>query len=292
MLIKHATARYILSPTHPLRVALVGAGGTGSHVLGHLVKIHLSLKAFGHPGLDVTVYDPDIVTSPNLGRQLFFPAEVGLSKSEALVGRYNNFGLNWRAVAEKFNVTTASEQAFYLPNVLISCVDNREARQEIYLTVADDAVATLKNQTANHRARENALYYWLDFGNATDSGQMIMGTFAPIDQPVVDEQLKDELCFNGRLPHLFDLHPELWEPTPEDVKNVPSCSLAEALAAQDLFVNPEIAQRGMRIFWQLFRKVHMRHHGFYFNLESDLQANLKIPAPVGKSVLTPTLLTL
>jgi len=276
MITKHATATYILGPTHPLRVALVGVGGTGSHVLSHLIKIHLSLKALGHPGLDVTAFDPDEVSPANLGRQLFFPAEVGMSKAEALISRANHFGLNWRAVPERFDEITACEQMFYLPNILISCVDNRVARQEIFHTVALDAAEQLRNQ-GSQRARESSLYYWLDFGNSKNSGQAIMGTFGDIQQPEVPSHLAEELCFNGKLPHLFELHPELWEPEPEDVTNEPSCSLAEALAHQDLFINSELATRGMRLIWQLFRKVHMERHGFYLNLESDLQANIPVP---------------
>ena len=55
--------KYLLDPQHPVTVALIGAGGTGSQVLSCLVRIDMALSGLGHPGLHVTVYDPDRVTA-------------------------------------------------------------------------------------------------------------------------------------------------------------------------------------------------------------------------------------
>ena len=58
--------------THPVRINLIGVGGGGSLVLSGLVRLHLAMKSLGHPyGLDVEVWDPDRVSSANIGRQLF-----------------------------------------------------------------------------------------------------------------------------------------------------------------------------------------------------------------------------
>ena len=67
----HYTDSYLLNPQHPVTVNLIGAGGTGSQVLTNLARLDVTLRALGHPGLFVTLYDPDIVTEANIGRQLF-----------------------------------------------------------------------------------------------------------------------------------------------------------------------------------------------------------------------------
>ena len=47
----------------------------------------------------------------------------------------------------------------------------------------------------------------------------------------------------------------------------PSCSLAEALDRQDLFINSTLAQLGCNILWKMFRNGMIEHHGLYLNLE-------------------------
>ena len=75
----HYIDNYLLNPQHPVTVNLIGAGGTGSQVLTCLARLDVTLRALGHPGLFVTLYDPDIVTDANIGRQLFgcsdYPSE-------------------------------------------------------------------------------------------------------------------------------------------------------------------------------------------------------------------------
>ena len=58
----HFTDRYLLNPRHPVTVFVIGAGGTGSQVITNLARMNMALQALGHPGLHVTVFDPDTVT--------------------------------------------------------------------------------------------------------------------------------------------------------------------------------------------------------------------------------------
>ena len=96
----HYTDSYLMNPQHPVTVNIIGAGGTGSQVLTGMARLDVTLRALGHPGLFVTVYDPDIVTDANIGRQLFGPSDLGLNKSQCLVTRINNFfGNDWKAEA-------------------------------------------------------------------------------------------------------------------------------------------------------------------------------------------------
>ena len=94
----HYTDNYLLSPHHPVSVHVIGAGGTGSQVGTNLARMDMALRALGHPGLHVTVFDPDTVSKANIGRQLFSESEIGLNKAVALVTRINRFfGSTWGA---------------------------------------------------------------------------------------------------------------------------------------------------------------------------------------------------
>lgn len=87
----HFTDRYLLNPRHPVTVFAIGAGGTGSQVITNLARMSMALQALGHPGLHVTVFDPDTVSQANIGRQLFSETELGLNKAVSLVTRINRF---------------------------------------------------------------------------------------------------------------------------------------------------------------------------------------------------------
>lgn len=101
----HYTDSYLINPQHPVTVNLIGAGGTGSQVLTCLARLDITLRGLGHPGLFVTLYDPDIVTESNIGRQLFSISDVGLNKAQCLITRINNFfGNDWKAFPDIYPV--------------------------------------------------------------------------------------------------------------------------------------------------------------------------------------------
>ena len=142
----------------PVRVLVVGCGGTGTAVASGLPYLHQAMLVAGHPGgLQVTLIDGDIISSTNCVRQPFCQAEVGLSKAVVMVSRLNLFwGLNWAAVPEYLNAR--SETANF--DLLIGCVDTRAARK-----VIQDHVQGWRSRVA----------YWLDIGNSADSGQFVLG---------------------------------------------------------------------------------------------------------------------
>ena len=115
----HYTDRYLLNPHHPVTVFVIGAGGTGSQVATNLARMSIALQALGHPGLHVTVFDPDTVTEANIGRQLFSESELGLNKAVALVTRINRFfGFSWEAKGQCYPSGTSDS---VLANIIITC---------------------------------------------------------------------------------------------------------------------------------------------------------------------------
>lgn len=245
-----------------VRVALAGAGGNGSHMLAGLARLDRSLRALGHPGgLQVTVYDPDRVAESNVGRQLFYPGDVGQSKAICLVHRLNlAYGLAWHAVPGPYANTGASRAEGPRAHLVISCVDSAAARREIWREVRERSDASP--------------FYWLDLGNRQQDGQVILG------QPVRYKPRR-ETNVGPRLPTVMELHPELQDETlPED--NRPSCSLAEALASQDLFVNQVLTSWALQLLWRLFRAGQIEHHGYYVNLASGRVNPVPVPAERGE----------
>lgn len=51
----HFTDTYLMNPSHPVTVNLIGGGGTGSQVLTCLARLDVTLRALGHPGLSASV---------------------------------------------------------------------------------------------------------------------------------------------------------------------------------------------------------------------------------------------
>ena len=106
----HYTDSYLMNPQHPVTVNIIGAGGTGSQVLTGMARLDVTLRALGHPGLFVTVYDPDIVTDANIGRQLFGPSDLGLNKSQCLVTRIKQIPSSTRPPQEFILGSLTSEK--------------------------------------------------------------------------------------------------------------------------------------------------------------------------------------
>jgi hypothetical protein len=72
------------------------------------------------------------------------------------------------------------------------------------------------------------------------------------------------------------------DPAQEDKDDTPSCSLAEALEKQSLFINPTIADFAGNILWQLFTKGSIESHGVFVNLEGMMVMPMKVDPDVWK----------
>lgn len=260
----HIVEKTLLNPYNPIVVNLIGAGGTGSQFLTALARMNHALIALNHPGFAVRVFDDDKVEEANLGRQLFSSAELGLHKAVALVNRVNLFfGTNWKAIPEKYNLKTLQEEPdLAMAELTISCVDTVKARFEI-------ADLLTKIYTSRKHSYHHPLY-WMDFGNSRDTGQVILSTIAEIEQP---SSRKFEVV--GRLPLVTDEFKELLESADKN-DHTPSCSLAEALTKQDLFINSALANLGASLLWQMFKDGMLFNRGFFLNLKDFRAQPIKV----------------
>lgn len=245
----HYVNEYLLNPHHAITVSLIGCGGTGSQVLTSLGRISYALQQLGHPGLQVTVYDGDIVTEANCGRQLFAVQEIGHNKAEVLTTKVNMFfGTKWECVQKMYGEKSKSA------NITISCVDTVKSR-----------LAIAKRLRAFASYEYEKPLYWMDFGNLTDRGQVILGTVGKgYKQPK-----ENGLTTLRTVAEYFNLKEV------NDDDSGPSCSLAAALRKQDLFINSTLAQVGCALLWKMFKGV-IDTQGAFVNLDTMKVNPIKI----------------
>src|SRR6266446_285950 len=217
----------------PVRVLVIGCGGSGAAIASGLPYLHQAMLVAGHSGgLHVTVMDGDIISATNCVRQPFCSAEIGLAKAVVMVGRLNLFwGVNWTAVAE--HLTSQTDVSNF--DLVIGCVDTRLARQSIHASV---------------QGGRSRVAYWLDLGNSADTGQFVLG------QPVNGRNRHSAL----RLRTSPELFPGIVEASMDDDGTL-SCSALEALERQEPFVNQVVAYHALALLTRLFRHGRIEHHG-------------------------------
>lgn len=241
--------------TGAVQVVLVGAGGTGSRILERLVNLHRAMRAKGHPaGLQVTVVDDDIVSASNIGRQAFYPSDIGCYKADVLVNRANMAlsDVSWESAIRRIDTRSNLSGC----DILIGAVDNRRARLGI--------LRSLEN-------RLGAPALWLDTGNRANDGQVIIGEVTPRKNKT--EKLQ-------RLPHAAEFFPEIIDPATEGEDDTPSCSLADALKKQNLMINPVVADMAANLLWKLFSEGQLTIQGAFINLNSMMVTPLRIDPEV------------
>ena len=200
----------------------------------------------------VTVYDPDIVTESNIGRQLFSSSDFGLNKSQCIVTRLNHFfGNEWCAVPQMYPTNLHNITKDNLANITITCTDNVKSRLDMW--------KVLKGVPDREYRDYRAPLYWMDFGNTQTSGQVVLGTVPKKIKQPKSQQYKtvDTLKVITRYVKYASV---------EEKDPGPSCSPAEALEKQDLYINSTLAQLGCNLLWKMFRNGMLEHHGIYLNL--------------------------
>ena len=183
---------------------------------------------------------------------------IGILEVESNPTRCNRFfGTGWKAVNKKFDGKAAHAKA----SIYISCVDTVAARFDI---------ANFLQDAGSSRHYSNAPRYWLDFGNGKDTGQVVLSTIGKVKQPKSELYQTEE-----SLPFVTDEFGELLRQSETD-GDAPSCSLADALDKQDLFINSALAQMGSALLWQLFRNGMTTQRGLFLNI-ADFRT---VPLPV------------
>ena len=190
--------------------------------------------------LDVSAFDPDTISAANIGRQIWFPSDVGENKAVVAVERINlAYGLDWMALPIRYDAT--QQRDWSRCDVLISCVDTRAARRQFYGFI---------------RNGHGPTHYWLDLGNEEAIGNCVLGE-------VPGQRRASTL----RLPLVTELFPALLKRgVPE--RDTPSCSVRLSLQSQGLFINDATVRFAAQILYRLFTTGRIAHHGALINLDS------------------------
>lgn len=273
--------------------------------------IHASLRAMNAQdgclchGLSVVVYDPDAVSSFNVGRQLFYESDIGLNKAECLVGRVNMaYGVRWKARAQDFHKYNYGQRETFRPDIVISCVDTASARRDLHKVLWESSSSYM-----------DQCNYWLDCGNLATVGQVTLGQpgkdqedawprnreFDPEHMLWKGQRKKQvsgpnnlntiylEKKVHVRLPCVTELCPDLMDEG-FDEGDEPSCSMVDALKKQSLFVNRATSAYALDLLWELIREGKVDNQGCYFNLRSRTAQPipLKVWPVQGKRSVAPT----
>ena len=154
----------------PVKIIMLGAGGTGGHVAPHLYRLLHTLNRY----TKVIVCDGDIVEEKNLVRQNFISADLGKNKAQVLAERYASaFGLEVSYIPEFIEDETRLAELVKPDTyhtspcgykreeglaILIGCVDNNRSRQLCHQVF---------------KAAKNLIY--IDSGNGEHTGQVVCG---------------------------------------------------------------------------------------------------------------------
>ncbi|MDQ6733333.1 MAG: PRTRC system ThiF family protein [Nitrospirota bacterium] len=231
---------------------IVGAGGTGSSIAMNLPYLDQAMRVWGHAsGLDVTMMDADTVSATNCVRQPFSASDIGQNKATVLINRINIFwGTKWTAIPNRFHVRSFENDRANVPDVLIGCVDTREARKAI-------------EESFTHAL--TGACYWLDLGNNAASGQYVLG------QPLNGRNRRRA----ERLRTVSELYPEIADAAAGE-DPLPSCSAVAALDRQEPFINQTLALNALAMLGQLFRYGKLSYHGAFFNARTGQTSALPV----------------
>jgi PRTRC genetic system ThiF family protein len=217
--------------TYIKTVTIVGCGGTGAQVARIVGRMAYDMQRSRKHAPQIVLIDPDRVEEKNVGRQLFSPSLLGKNKAECL-GRMLNLalGLEVRWIPDHVDAVRHFDR--YGGNLVISCVDNHEARKEI--------------------SRVNGCGVYA--GNHTDSGQVCIGN---VDDP--DLMRKFINGRDGKYPYLPKeglLFPELLqaEPPRPIPETTASCAELVAEGSQHLLVNDMMATVAGQYVYKLLHR--------------------------------------
>ena len=159
------------SEKRPVKIIMLGAGGTGGHIAPHLYRL---LYALDRP-VRFIICDGDAVEEKNLVRQNFIPADLGENKAKVLAERYAAvFGMETEYIPEFMD----SEER------LLTLLRAKEFSNGPYWTSPKiKELVILIGAVDNNKSRKlcHKVFYklddliYIDSGNGMHTGQIVCG---------------------------------------------------------------------------------------------------------------------
>lgn len=249
----------------PVKIVMLGAGGTGGHIATHLYRL---LFALNRPSRFI-ICDGDLVEEKNLVRQNFTPAELGMNKARVLAERYSGaFGMECEYIPEfiedaqvlsdlvkprewyDYSLSRKKTVVCREIAILIGAVDNQKSRQ-----------------MCHHVFMQSPNLIYIDSGNGLQTGQVVCG-----------------IRSSGKMKYspLATLYPDVMD----DVDKFPtelSCAEASVSAPQSIMANVMAATTVLCMVYNILAEgenlVHYAHFSSRLcSIQSELEkrANPKI----------------
>jgi PRTRC genetic system ThiF family protein len=239
-----------VAPQTPTNIIVVGCGGTGSHIIPHLVRLIASKPTKSL--IKITFVDGDVVESKNLIRQHFIESDIGKNKAEVLAARYSAaFGIPI-AFKDKYienhgEFSTLLESGATSP-IIISCVDNVKTRHMIK-TAVDASIGSV---------------LWIDCGNEDMAGQVVLSSHVLAWSVANIEKTR-----RFPMPDVFELYPDLYTKLANDkFASELSCAEMAVSSPQHGFVNLTAATLALNFIYSLFSNQPIYAHVVEFNIKN------------------------
>ena len=146
---------------HPVKIVMLGAGGTGGYAAPHIYRLIHTLRR----PIQFFIADGDIVEEKNLVRQNFIRADLGRNKAAVMAERY----------ASAFGMEIAYLPEFIENDGVLTSLVTPDARQK-ELVVLIGAVDNNKSRQMCHSVFMQAKdLVYIDSGNGQYTGQVICG---------------------------------------------------------------------------------------------------------------------
>jgi molybdopterin/thiamine biosynthesis adenylyltransferase len=152
------------------KIAIAGAGGIGSNLLGILFDYGYNRKQFSYMDTEVDIYDDDTVDIKNLLHQNFKIDDIGKHKVKVLEEKYIASGITRRMTEDDFGKY----------NVIFSCVDSMQFRKSLY--------------EYGWKAGKDELF-WIDGRCTSRQGALFTSdTLRPALEPFINESQEEGGC--------------------------------------------------------------------------------------------------
>ena len=161
------------SQTRPVKIVMLGAGGTGGHIAPHLYRLLYSLDR----PVRFIICDGDVVEEKNLVRQNFTPADLGENKAKVLAERYSAvFGMETEYVPSFVESEEQLRRLLTPVRVWQHLPDHRFNVQPEELVILIGAVDNNKSRQLCHRVfRQAKELVYIDSGSGEFTGQVVCG---------------------------------------------------------------------------------------------------------------------
>lgn len=167
------------STKRPVKIVMLGAGGTGGHIAPHLYRLLFSLK---DRKVRFIIVDGDAVEEKNLVRQHFSYYDLGQNKAHCIAERYADaFGMKPEYIPDfiedkKELADLLKPEIFKLPRDMWQRRKGRYETTVNELVILIGAVDNNKSRKLCHEVFKEARdLVYIDSGNGEFSGQVVCG---------------------------------------------------------------------------------------------------------------------